>query len=300
MPFNLTGKGMYLWQIKRVLGGDPARIAQACVDAGLTHVWIKVADGIQEYNKWGIVNGREYYNLQSGEDLVPPLIAALRDRGISPWGWQYIYGTYPDREALLAYERCKSLGVDGFVINAEKEFERDNTSAKMDWDKQQRAAQTYSASLYLNMGGDMPIGFSSFRYPTAHPLPYPAFLGVCNFNAPQVYWIGSNNPEAQLDRSLKEYRAIRDIPQFPTGAAYGQVTADQIRRFMQASKDRGLAGCNFWEMKYAIDSHDYWSTISQFDYGTVVYPPTPQQSLQEQIDDLRADVRIIKDMLGLA
>src|SRR3970282_643832 len=98
----LQGKGMYLWRIHRAEGGDPNAIADAAQKAGLTHVLIKVAAGARTYNTYKVKDGREMYNYQSGEDHVPALVAALRAKGIQPWGWQYIYGEYPVREGLLA------------------------------------------------------------------------------------------------------------------------------------------------------------------------------------------------------
>lgn len=87
----LNGKGMYLWIISRVEGGDPERIAQVAQDAGLTHVLIKVADRHFAYNM----------DSKTGKDNVPGVVDALRARGISPWGWQYIYGTNPAAEAAV-------------------------------------------------------------------------------------------------------------------------------------------------------------------------------------------------------
>src|SRR3990172_4307675 len=107
------GKGMYLWQIKRVAGGDPNRIARMSANARLTHVLIKVADG--KYS----------YNITNGVDMVPGLVASLRSHGIQAWGWQYIYGRDPIAEAKKGIERVKQFALDGFVVNAEKEFKAD-------------------------------------------------------------------------------------------------------------------------------------------------------------------------------
>ena len=95
----LTGKGIYLWQILRVGEGDPAVIANKAANAKLTHVVIKVADG-----KYG-------YGFYNGKDLVPAVVAALRAKGIQPWGWQYIYGKDPLVEARKAVQRVRSLGL---------------------------------------------------------------------------------------------------------------------------------------------------------------------------------------------
>src|SRR3989304_7611421 len=119
----LQGKVMYLWRIHRADGGDPNAIADAAQKAWLSHVLIKIADGRGTYNTYKVVNGREFYNSQSGVDHVPALVAALRARGIQPWGWQYIYGEYPVQEARMAIQRVKQFNLPGFVVNAEIEFQ---------------------------------------------------------------------------------------------------------------------------------------------------------------------------------
>ena len=44
------GKGFYIWKIPSCEGGDPVKIAYTAHRAGLTHVLIKIANGIYDYN----------------------------------------------------------------------------------------------------------------------------------------------------------------------------------------------------------------------------------------------------------
>ncbi|MCW5873800.1 MAG: hypothetical protein KIS88_04065 [Anaerolineales bacterium] len=261
---ELTGKGYYLWQIKRAFGGDPAKIADAAKQAGLSHVLIKVADGV--YN----------YNITDGVDLVPGLVAALRSRGISPWGWQYIYGVNASNEAKRAITRVKQLGLDGFVVNAEKEFKAPNMAA---------VAKAYMQELRAGLP-QFPIGLSTYRYPKLHaPFPFTAFLEFCNLNFPQIYWVGSSNPAQQLKRSIDEYKELTPVlPVIPTGAAYGEgswsPTPSQVIEFLEAAKSSGLKAANFWEWQTAYVKTELWSAISHFDWAAAtppapVPPPTP-------------------------
>jgi len=107
------GKGIFIWQIKQLAGGDANAITGLAKAAKLTHVLIKVADG--KYS----------YNITNGVDMVPGLVASLRSHGIQAWGWQYIYGRDPIAEAKKGIERVKQFALDGFVVNAEKEFKAD-------------------------------------------------------------------------------------------------------------------------------------------------------------------------------
>ncbi len=105
---TLLGKGYYIWQIWNCEGGDPVAIASKAKSAGLSHVLVKIADGILLYN----------VDKNSKQDLVPPLIEACRREGIQVWGWHYIRGNNPVGEARIAVQRSLALGVDGYVIGA--------------------------------------------------------------------------------------------------------------------------------------------------------------------------------------
>lgn len=260
----LSGKGMYLWIISRVEGGDPNRIAELAHQAGMTHVLIKVAD-------------RNYkYNVDSnGFDHVPGVVSALRARGIQPWGWQYIYGTNPAAEAAMAIQRVKQFSLDGFVVNAEKEFKVKGMDVP---------ARQYMQALRAGLPGT-PIGFSSFRYPTLHrPLPFEVFLEYSDINMPQVYWVKSSNPTQQLLRSVREHQALSVWrPILPTGAAYPEgtwnPTPGQVTEFMQACKDNNIPGANFWEWYYARRISGLWDAVSKFPWA-VKPAPEPDISIR--------------------
>lgn len=230
----LSGKGMFIWMIRHTMDGNVNAIADTLAAAGITNAWIKVADGSGRYNIDPL-----------GVDRVPGLVAALRMRGISVWGWQYIYGRYPDSEADMAIRRIREFDLDGFVVNAELEFK----AAGM-----KTIARRYMQRL-RNAYPDLPIGISSYRFPTFHsPFPFNDFLEYCDFAAPQVYWAGATNAGAQLVRCMNEYKNLAvKRPIYPTGAAYQEhgwkATANQMIDFMQTAKDQKLAGFNFWEMR---------------------------------------------------
>jgi hypothetical protein len=263
----VNGKGMYLWINSRVEGGDPERIAQVAAEAGLTHVLIKVADGQYAYN----------IDPKTGKDNVPAVVDALRTRGIQAWGWQYIYGRNPAAEAAMAIQRVKQFGLDGFVVNAEVEFKQKGMEA---------AARQYMQALRAGLPST-PIGFSSYRYPTLHrPLPFETFLEYSDINMPQVYWVQASNPAAQLRRSVREHQALKVWrPIVPTGCAYPDggwaPTAGQVTEFLQACKDLGLSGANFWEWYYARRDLALWAALSAFPWA----PPVVEPEAEPIVDD---------------
>lgn len=259
MPI-LEGKGMYLWIISRVEGGDPNAIAETAKQAGLSHVLIKVADGSSPYN----------IDKVTKRDNVPAMVAALRSRGVQAWGWQYIYGHNAHTEAQIAIQRTREFNLDGFVVNAEIEFKQKGMEVP---------ARQYMQELRAGLP-NTPIGFSSFRYPSMHrPIPFELFLEYSDINMPQVYWIKSYNPAQQLLKSLREYQGLRVWrPYLPTGAAYPEEgwspTPEQLTEFMQACRDNGLPGANFWEWYYARRNNSpLWNAISNFAWQT----PPPEK-----------------------
>lgn len=261
----LEGKGIYLWRINNVEGGDPTAIAEAARAAGLTHVLVKVADGRGTYNTYKMENGQERFNRADGVDQVPGVVAALRARGIKVWGWQYIYGHYPQLEARIAIRRTQQFELDGFVVNAEIEFQQKGMDAP---------ARTYMAELRANLP-NTPIALSSFRYHSVHSaFPWETFLEYCDLHMPQVYWVGANNPGEQLARCLREFQGLRVWrPIIPTGAAYGEhgwrATPEQVTAFLHAVRENQLPACNFWEWYFARQNDSaLWNPIKNFAWPT--------------------------------
>lgn len=247
----LEGKGWYIWQIRRCEGGIPAAIASVAVEAGLTHVLIKVADGTSPYNLDPV----------TGVDLVPPVIQALRSRGIQCWGWQYVYGYNPEGEGAIAVQRTLQLNLDGFVIDAEDQYKLPGRDA---------AARIYMNILRASLP-TLPIALSSYRYPTYHPeLPWVAFLEKCDYNMPQVYWVLAHNPGEQLIRSVREFEAIVPFrPIIPTGSAYvqgdWQATPEDIIEFLQTAQLLNLSAANFWEWGHTkLYVPELWDTVKNY------------------------------------
>jgi len=259
---SLRGKGYFIWQIPACDGGSPGAIAQRARRAGLSHVLIKIADG----PKWS-------YNLDSRTkaDLIPPVASALKSAGVQVWGWHYVRGDDPIGEARLGGERTRKLGLDGYVIDAEREYK--GTAKRV-------AAQRFMAELRRILP-DTPIALSSYRYPLLHrELPFAEFLQQCDYAMPQVYFEQSHDPEVQLERSLAQYQSIHPtrplVPTCPTYATGGwRPTAQEIGRFLARAKSLGLNGVNAWSWDFAARTPylDLWEAIAQFQWDPK--PPDP-------------------------
>ena len=238
---TLTGKGYYIWQVKQCENGDPDKIAELARDANLSHVLIKVADGAFPYN----------VDLDNGYDYAKTAVKKLQAQNIQVWGWQYVYGDYPTQEAEIAVKRAQELGVDGFVVNAEIQYEN----------KAKASAATRYMTILRNHLGKIPIALSSYRYPSYHKnLPWENFLKLCDYNMPQIYWVKSHdNAGEQLKRSVNEFKQIRPFrPIIPTGPTYKESgwvpTKAEVVEFMTTAKSLGLSAVNFW----------YWDGVRRY------------------------------------
>ena len=263
---TLTGKGYYIWQVRHCENGDPDRITALAHEANLTHVLVKVADGAFPYN----------IDLDNGFDYVRPLVRKLQARNISVWGWQYVYGDYPEQEAEIAVSRTLDLGLNGFVVNAEKEYQN-NAKAP--------AASRYMNILRTNLGS-LPLALSSYRYPSYHQLlPWENFLDRCDYNMPQVYWVQShNNAAEQLQRSVNEFKQMRPFrPIIPTGPTFKQdgwiPYEHEIHDFMNAAKRLNLTAVNFW---YWEGCRRYMPKFWDLVRDAVYTPPTEVATLPER------------------
>ncbi len=263
----LYGKGMYLWIIQRVERGDPNAIAELARQAGMSHVLIKISDGEYTYN---VDRDTQY-------DRVPELVAALRQRGIQPWGWQYVYGRNPVKEAQMAIQRVRQFNLPGFVVNAEIEFKQPGMDA---------VAGRYMQELRKGLP-NTPIALSTFRFPTMHrPFPYETFLDFCDLNMPQVYWIKSYNPAEQLLRTVREHQALRVWrPIVPTGCVYPEgtwkPTPKQIEAFMDKVRELELPGVNFWEWYYARwDNSLLWNAVKNYEWQAPAVEEKPDIAIR--------------------
>lgn len=249
-----VGNGMYLWQLERCTGGNPAAMADLAVRSNLKWVAIKIANGILPFGKAA---------------LNQAAVSAFRDRGLQVWGWHYVYGHLPQKEAEVAARQVDELDVDGYVIDAEEEYKLPGKDV---------AAKTFMNTLRPLV--KKPIGLTAYRYPSYHPeFPWNVFLPRVDFNSPQVYWIKAHNPGYQLHRSVSEFRKrMPNQPIIPLGAAFTEQswnpTKTDILEFRKVAADLGLPGYGWWEWYHAETKNPMWWEAATQDTG-VVFPEEP-------------------------
>ena len=242
------GQGVYLWRIPASHDGDVVKIANSLEYMNIQWVAIKIADGRFPFNV-GIDNSGRYY-----EKNLPALVDELRKRGIGVHGWQYIYLYSPSREAEMLARRAMNFNMDSIILDPEGEAKNKKGMAK-----------EYVNTLSSIWKGD--VGLSSYRFPSLHrELPWAEFLSCSTYHAPQVYWLGGNNPAAQLQKSIRELKALKDIPFVPAGSAYsehGWTPKDNEIEEFASEAQKTCRGWLWWELSYILRKQNWIEIIKK-------------------------------------
>ena len=254
---NPQCKGFFILNLPDCEGGQPKSILATAQAAGLSHVFVKIADGVKPAGVCA-----------SGVDFTAPVVQALQGAGLAVWGWQYVFGDNPSAEAALAIRRVQALGLDGYVVSARSEYERSGMS---------NAAQQFITTVHTAL--KVPIALSSYRFPNYHPqFPWSAFLTFCDLNMPQVYWEQAHDTSDQLSESKRQCDALPNArPYIPTGAAYNSPgwspTAQDITDFLDTAQALGLPSVNFFDWHTCRANLPLlWTAIASFPW------PAPLQA----------------------
>lgn len=251
----LSGKGFFIWKVPNAENGNADSIAKQAATANYSHVLLKIADGTNQSN----------YDSTKKVDYLPPVVSALKSKGISVWGWHYVYGNDPVGEAQIAMRRVNELGLAGYVIDAESQFKESGKAA---------AARSFLNEV-KRLNSSVPLALSSYRYPSYHStFPWSEFLPRMDLVMPQVYWEEAHNADSQLTKSVSEYRSrASGLPIVPTGPAYKTSvwtpTQADINKFFKTASSLNLAAVNFFswdECRASLPS--LWNFIASYQYGT--------------------------------
>ena len=110
------------------------------------------------------------------------------------------YVVYPLGRAV-----AESFSVNGGV-SLENYLQLISPSSKGNWEA---VANSVLVSLLTVLFSCVVGLFFAFVF-TQYDFPFKEFLSVCDFHAPQVYWIGSHNSGQQLADSVAELKAIKN------------------------------------------------------------------------------------------
>ena len=223
-PANL-GKGDSIWEMPQTETHLGVSTVQAVIDyeKGLGVQWITVKCG----------DGTGIWT-QFSTDLITRAHAA----GLKIFGWAYAYGSSPSGEATVALNAL-NLGADGFIIDAEAEYETlANNSA---------AAAQYCQAIRA-MYPTRFMAHAPFPYISLHSgFPYVTFGVYCDAVMPQDYWgaigISPSQMITDMDSQWRTWQngltgtnrnAIKPI--VPLAQSYAPVTGAEITTFVNGIK----------------------------------------------------------------
>ncbi len=269
-----TGKGMFVWRLDKCANEDMALLANMALNAGFSWLTLKIADGLINFNQGPPAPA------WAGPNLLQAAIDALRAVGIKIYGWHYLYGcdwlgrSIAAGEANVAVDNIRRFNLDGYLLDVEKEYKKQGSAV---------CADTFMNVVRATYPS-LPIGLCSYRFPSLHAeIPWHNFLRHCNFHAPQVYWLLAHNPGDQLRRSVRELKALANLPVVPVGAAYydtnyqWQPTVAEINELDRTAHELNLPGITWWE--WGENGHGaqyiapFWNAITAHDWGELVIPP---------------------------
>lgn len=245
LPEIFRGDGMWIWELRRSDGGDPAAIAARARAAGVSTVFVKSSDGAT--SRWA--------------QFSSATVAALKAQGLRVCAWQFVYGNNPLGEASLGADAIAD-GAECLVVDAEGAYAG----------KYAQAAQ-YMAALRATVGPAYPIGFTSFPYVDYHPrIPYSVFLGPggANANLPQVYWKDIGGTVDAVSARTLAHNRVYGVPLAPIGQTYGNVPPADIARFRELWAAYGSAGLSWWSWQATTEPG--WAALG-LPLTTPVLPP---------------------------
>lgn len=283
VDINNIGKGIYIWNIDKIENGNIEEIVGKAKVANFNHVLIKIA------------NGTVGWNWVDGVDKAAELSTRLKEEGIQPWGWHYLYGNDPKGEASTAKRRVENTGVVGYVIDAEGEYKGKNTSA---------------VTFMNNLDISVPIALGTYRYPSMHPeLPWKEIMnngrGI-DLMMPQVYWMKAHNPAQQVRETLLDYEGHLNWtgPFALTGSAFDEwewtPTNEDLFEFINEVKAQGIKSINFWNWKEMKETREngssFWKDVIR-DFEWSFSEPSDPATIETRVSNLEDDLLSVENKL---
>jgi len=293
-----NGKGIFIYVLSSSWPGSMASLADYLKANNYDWVAPKMQDGQLPFNT----------------DLMDEFVREIKRAGIDLVGWGYVYGeTTAWRKINNWCVREKNVTIDmigkykpvAWIVNAEKEHKNNSGAAA--------SAKKYMDSVKAEMSitndaiPDVPLGFSSYKFPDSHhappnyTFPFVEFISRSDFIAPQVYWWGTTEALGganELQMSIFQYDEYNGagLPYVPAGtfrndAGTWWATVEQMDAFNNLCQTlENVSGFNYWDLRFGQQRVELKETIDSFiwDFGDEPEPPEPPEgdAMQEIIDQL--------------
>lgn len=277
------GKGIFVHVISSAWAGSMASLADYLRDNGYAWVAPKMQDGSLAFN-----SGDQ-------QSLLEQLVVELERVGIDLVGWGYVYGetnlyrtlnNWCDKEIAITIQMIGKFRPVAWIVDAESAYEGASNGAN--------SAKKYMDGILDEMAitndavPDIPVGFSSYKFPNSHNLPWLEFLSRSDFAAPQVYWWGRTQPGdsvEELVKSVAQYKAngAENLPFVPAGTfrddnATWWATVDQVQLFNQACyQSEDIIGMNYWDLRFLQQRDTLENALNSFGWEVdAVDPEQPE------------------------
>lgn len=287
---EVPGKGMYLWLVYRIAGGDPEKIGRLLAEAKIERLDVKVANGNAEYNvpKWS--------NPTWGRNVKPEWVAKLRQHWDGKiMGWTFNLGWDAAGEANQAVKQVRELGLDYYGMDAESVFEKQPNAeerarivcSEFKQQEPDTPLMWVSWPLWKNPYQDSRyFGYRWHKWEVAR-----AAMQFCDFASPMVYWPNTGVWWAKfwLDNSIKQWTdLVTTKPIIPIGRLYtgdgGTCTAEAVAAFGKDVRDKGLLGESWWAFHYGMKDAAWWSAMSALNgWQPAAIPTVPVPAWRNEI-----------------
>ena len=282
-----TGKGMWIWKIWSDQGGNLDTMISRLKTAGVTWVAVKLGDS---NSPWDSPSNIHLYPWAQQYGGFAGVITKFHDNGIKVYGWQYVRATnYWSGTGTLASEADVTNqildipGIDGFIIDAEVEFQASGMTT---------VAAQYMDSIRVAHPNSF-VALTSFARVTGHPLPWTTFLASCDANMPQAYWaLRPTTVSAEFSAMRSDFNSweqtwinqgyISSIkPIVPIGCENSQgetsyqMQYGDIQQFCSLCQSVGYVGVSLWD--YVGMTSMNWSDYAASWVNTP--PPVPQATV---------------------
>jgi hypothetical protein len=263
-PNNLR-KGDWIYFLSDAtnkLGGNVLSVTNAASlfayekSQGMDYIVIKAGTGSTNFPSAG------------NPQFTASLVTAAHNAGLKIFAYDRSYGTDIPGEIALA-TNCLNLGADGFVIDAEAEWEGLANNA---------TAATNLLRGIKNVFPNRFLGHSPFMYISFHSsFPYKQFGLFCDAVMPQAYWhefgitasacvTDMNNEWNNWQNSLTGSWTNAIKPIAPIGQGWNGVTSAEITSFYNSVKNianpatkGGYKSVSFWRAD--LHTADMWTSI---------------------------------------
>ncbi len=253
-PVVCNKMGAWLWYLRMTKFKDHASLADSLASLGIKRIYIKVANGQIDLDKWPEIM----------DDKVP---AAYAERGIEAWAWSYNYPGNEREQAKALYLAAKH-GYKGFAIDIEAQYDGKAVAASKLFNAFDQARKKAENENLIGINS-FPIYCTTWGNPRAHRFPIATINQYVDAFMPQTYVENWGNEhlvtlEATIDAVNIEYNQLgctKPIHHI-VSTEKGVMSPEQVNRFISYAGEE----TSVWPIPGTNTSTLLWGTWHNIDW----------------------------------